>query len=102
MSPYDPDGYFSVGALCRLEEAEIPLMTSLTRVYHKLVSVVLDKSSKQQLYLPTPLEHTKLAMYKWVSGESTYPPTWQSLYDVLRKLNLEELSEQIVEYLNSK
>ena len=38
----------------------------------------------------------------WLSGKSPLPPTWRSLYQVLRELNLEEMIQDIEECLTSK
>ena len=46
-----------------------------------------------------PEEHVKQAIIAWKSGRSHFPPTWKSLLSVLKKLNLEELSQQIKDYL---
>ena len=35
----------------------------------------------------------------WLSGKSSLPPTWRSLYQVLEELGLLELSQRIQEYL---
>ena len=38
----------------------------------------------------------------WLSGKSPLPPTWRSLYQVLRELNLEEMIQDIEEHLTGK
>ena len=40
-----------------------------------------------------------MAIIEWKSGRSRLPPTWKSLLSVLKHLNLEELCQQIEDYL---
>ena len=40
------------------------------------------------------------AMRYWVEGrQKGYPPTWTTLFKVLRELDLQELSKQVEEFL---
>ena len=86
MSAYNPDSQFSKGALSRLEAAGIPVLTSLEKVDEKLAAAI-------------GAQNTSKVLKKWASGEflSTRPPTW---YEVMRELDLEELSQEIEEYLS--
>ena len=88
MSAYDSDIQFSNGALSRLEEAGIPV---LEKVDEKLAAAI-------------GVRNTSKVLEKWASEEflSTRPPTWRSLYEVMRELDLEELSQEIEEYLSCK
>ena len=88
MSAYDSDIQFSNGALSRLEEAGIPV---LEKVDEKLAAAI-------------GVRNTSKVLEKWASEEflSTHPPTWRSLYEVMRELDLEELSQEIEEYLSCK
>lgn len=93
VSPYTSDSQFSRSALHRLEATGIPVMTSIAGVQKPLaVAIGVQYNSYQSPDIDKILE-------QWVSGNTSQPPTWRSLYDVLRKLDLEELSEQIDEYL---
>ena len=84
---YDPDSQFSVGALSRLEAAGIPVLTELEKVGDWSLSA--DTTSH------------KAFDDMWFSKKlGTRPPTWRSLYEVLRELDLEELSQEIEEYLS--
>ena len=89
MSAYNPDSQFSKGALSRLEAAGIPVLTSLEKVDEKLAAAI-------------GVQNTSKVLKKWASGEflSTRPPTWRTLYEVMRELDLEELSQEIEEYLS--
>ena len=89
MSAYNPDSQFSKGALSRLEAAGIPVLTSLEKVDEKLAAAI-------------GAQNTSKVLKKWASGEflSTRPPIWRTLYEVMRELDLEELSQEIEEYLS--
>lgn len=90
VSPYDPDSQFSRSALSRLEAARIPVLSSLAKIDGEQLEKTIGLSIGD--YDDT--------LDRWI--ESCNPPTWKSLYDVLKELDLEELSEQIEEYLGSK
>ena len=93
MSAYDPDSQFSKGGLCRLEAAGIPVMTSLEKVGKKVAAAIGVHYN--------PYFNVNI-LEEWASMEmtSTRPPTWRTLYEVLRELDLEELSQEIEEYLS--
>ena len=87
MSQYDPDCRFSWSSLSRLEAAGIPVVTSLAEKQKRLVAaigVTCDGSVED-------------VTRKWLEKKK---PTWRLLYDMLKKLDLEELSEQIEDYLS--
>ena len=92
MSPYDPDSQFSRSALAKLEAAEMPVMTLLERIWERLAAAVGagedDPSSFEGL------------LNDWLSRRTSVPPTWRSLYGVLRELGLEELAREIEDYLS--
>ena len=90
MSPYDPDSWFGEVALHQLEAAEIPVITSLAKVHKQLAAAIGAQYNGE--------EFTEI-LDKWVCCKTTCPPTWRSLYDVLRKLGHEELIEQIEQFL---
>ena len=91
MSPYDPDSWFSEVALHQLEVAEMPVITSLAKVSEQLAAAIGTQYDGE--------EFTEI-LDKWVRGKTTCPPTWRSLYDVLRKLGHEELIGQIEQFLD--
>ena len=93
MSPYDPDDWFSEVALQQLEAAEIPVVTSLAKVREQLAAAIGAQYDGE--------EFTEI-LSRWVCGKTTCPPTWRSLYDVLRELDHEELVEQIEHFLGSE
>ena len=90
MSPYNPDSEFDKRSLYLLELAQVPVATALakgTDRFAEVIGVVKDYGGwtgvleSWQLYRPRPR-------------------TWRELYEVLRELGLEELSQQIEDYLN--
>ena len=96
VSPYDPDSQFSEDALSRLEAAGIPVLTSVWEE-DKELQVAMATDIGHQLEDPS-CELLEMIVYRKLSR--TRPPTWRSLHEVLRKLDLEELSQEIEEYLS--
>ena len=92
VPPYDPDSQFSKGALSKLEAAGIPVLTSLENVGKELAAAIGSHYTSD----------CNVLLEEWASEEisSTRPPTWRSLYEVMRELDLEELSQEIEEYLS--
>ena len=39
---------------------------------------------------------------KWESGQSQHPITWRSLLDILKELDLEDLSQEIEDYIHGE
>ena len=92
MSPYNPDSQFSMIALNKLEETGLQIVSSLDNVCTELKDILgLNK-----------LLFVREVISEWVSGRSGHPPTWRTLLDILRQLNLVELSQQIEDYLSGK
>ena len=90
VSPYHPDSHFSMNALDRLEATGIKIVTSLYGLHTKLVDILgVDKSWS-----------VSYVINKWMSGRSHRPSTWRTLLDILKKLDLVELSQQIEDYLS--
>lgn len=108
MSPYDPGDKFGMSSLSRLEEANIPIITALTpkETLSQLVSaagITLDE--EDQTKLADELcknEWVEVVIDRWHSGASKLPPTWKSLHDTLRAINLADLSQEIVDFLSGK
>lgn len=102
VSPYDPENCFSMSALCRLEAAGVPVVTSLARnlaQFIKVSGVILDEGCPEQ-----SAEGVEEVIYQLAMGvmENPRPLIWRSLYEVLRELGLEDLNQQIEEYLISE
>lgn len=109
---YDEDSQFSLSALCKLEAAGVPVMSSLAHFPREMaskagISETLTRDSHACGY---PMWDETAAMLQgylnsalrlWLSGKSTMPPTWRSLYEVMRRMNFVELSQQAQRYFYS-
>ena len=97
VSPYDPDSRFSMNSLSRLEEgAGIKIVTSLADIPAQLAAVLgvsLMTGEEQQM---------EIVIGKWESGQSQHPITWRSLLDLLKELDLEDLSQEIEDYMHGE
>ena len=92
MSPYNPDSHFSMNSLDRLMATGMDIFKLLYDVLAELKDIFgLGK-----------LWSVSEVLNGWVSGRSRYPPTWRTLLDILRKLDLVELSQQIEDYLSGE
>ena len=94
-----------MSALSRLEGVGIQVVTSLAKVNTELVKAAginLSWTDLRQL-LSDNAKSVKIVISQWKSpGKSRLSPTWTSLFDVLKKLKLKELSEQIEDYLTGE
>lgn len=92
------DGRVTASALSRLEAAGVPVVTTLImkeqlRKHPTQISSILDVEKP----------HWEVAFGQRETANGSLPPiTWRSLFDVLRGLNLEKLSQEIRIYLSSK
>ena len=109
MSPYDPDSRFSMSALCRLENKGIQVLTSLgilqrqLMVAAKITFIAKAGSEYKKLRSNESKDAVEVIIRQWILGDnSALPPTWRSLHQVLRELGLEELSQEIEEFLSSE
>ena len=100
VSPYYPESQFSMSSLSRLEDAGIGVVTSLAKVHNEVMSaagITLDVESQVRMYMigSKDIDFLEIIISRWESGCSRYPPTWKPLHDILNKLNLKHLSQQI-------
>ena len=106
VSPYDPDSQFSMSALCRLENKGIQVLKSLEPLHKELAvvaKVTLSGGANSEYMRSDPRNATEIVIRQWTLGDKpTLPPTWRSLYEVLRELGLEDLSQEIEEFLSSE
>ena len=92
MSQYNPDSQFSMSSLSRLEATGIEIFTSLNDLQTELEDILgVNKSWS-----------VSRAISEWVLGRSRNAPTWRTLLDILRQLDLVELSQQIEDYLSGE
>ena len=96
VSPYDPDSEFSMNSLCRLEEgAGIKIVTTLAEIAAQLAAVLGVELRRGE-------EQVEMVIGKWESGQSKHPITWRSLLDILKELDLEDLSQEIENYMHGE
>ena len=94
VSPYDPDSRFNMNSLSRLEEGVgIKIVTSLAEIPTQLAAVLGMKGREQEV---------EIVIGKWESGQSQHPITWRSLLDILKELDLEDLSQEIEDYMHGE
>ena len=95
-----------MSSLTRLEAANIPIVTALSPAYMQLASaaeVTLDKDTKQKMMLGVDENQClETVIEQWQAGRSQLPPTWRSLKDALRKMNMKNLSQQIDNFFIGK
>ncbi len=96
VSPYDHSHKFSKSALCRLEAAGINVVTSLETHHTELVKTLYSRHQHSYSRCEPVRE--------WVNNSTgtNHPPTWRGLYDVLRKMNMEKMAQEIEQFLDSK
>lgn len=95
--------------LSLLEEAGIPIVTALTQCHKQLISsaeiALGDYDGWLRRYEKIDANGLETIIDRWWwpgrggAGKPNLPPTWRSLLDVLKKLNKEELGQQIDKYL---
>jgi hypothetical protein len=94
---YDPDSCFSISALFKLEAAGVPVVTLLARnlpQFVKACGVALNTKKSEGSVVA--------ALKQWNTESHPQPRTWRSLFEVLNKVDLGNLSHQIEEYLTGE
>lgn len=93
VSPFGVNDPFSVKSLYALEAAGVPVVTSITENFKQFCKLCkLSHSSYQSC---------SQAIEEWEENVET-PPTWRHLFDVLKQMDLEELVQEIENYLGSR
>lgn len=82
-------------ALFRLEDAGIPVVTSLAEA-HEQVALALQTNP-----VPSVKNVAKAVETLTLNWFLNKAPTWRSLYDLLMKVGLMDLSQQIEDYLST-
>ena len=91
VTSFDADSKFNMAALSRVDEAGIPLMSSLNN-YTQQILTVFGVGSLHSLDLNTLLGI-------WLSCGRKAPPTWRNLLQLIRQLHLDDLAQQVEAYL---
>lgn len=96
-----------MSSLARIEGVlKINVVSSLLESHDELVStakIIMDKSIQERLQdIVEPHVYIELIIDRWVAGGSTEPPIWSSLLEVLRRMDLEDISIDIEDFLNGE
>lgn len=103
VSPFDPDSVFDMCALSKLEAAGVEVVTSLYKVYKQFAIAAGLSVDLKHHQVESAEKCVDVLIQQWLDGGwNPQPPTWRLLFNILRTLNLEELSEQIREYFTSE
>ena len=105
MSTYDPDSKLSMGSLWGLEINGMKIVTSLGDNITRLQAVAkitlhewdLKDWTGRQLSVTRCVE---ILMKRWGGRKGFQALTWRSLLNVLREMDLGELSLQMEDYLS--
>ena len=94
-----PDVHFSIYKLFQLDRYGVNLIEALSRDryrFHVTAGVQLLKNDRQKAPTLSSRGYIELIFKAWErSKRPTYPPTWEGLFTVLRKMDLGHLVEQI-------
>ncbi len=94
-----------MNSLFKLEEAGIKIVTSLSKIHTRLETAIHVNPMDERLsqaFKRSSVECLEDVIKRWIFGGSDYPTNWISLLDILKELNLEDLSQQIDDYLLGK
>ena len=99
VSLVDPDVRFSVPKLFRLHKYGVSLIKALSRDryrFHVTSGVQLLKKDRERVSALAPKDYVELIFKAWERSKwPTYPPTWEGLFTVLKKMDLGHLVEPI-------
>ena len=98
-APLVGDVYFSIPKLYKLRKYGINLMEVLSKDEYRFLitsGVKLLANDKEKALTLSSRDYVVLIFEAWEkSKRPTYPPTWEGLFTVLRKMDLGHLAEQI-------
>ena len=103
MPLVDANLQFSISKLFRLDECGIKLIEELSKDrfrFYATTGVQLSKGDRQRAPSFSAKVYVELIFRAWLTSKRpTYPPTWESLFTVLRKMDLGHLAEQVGKYV---
>ena len=107
VPPYNPHGQFEMSHLYRLEDAGIKVVKSLVENFTQLQSaagITLSEENKLNWRgeKRSVINCVEIVIGQWSVKKGCYPPTWSSLFEVLSQMNLEEISQQIEDFLTGE
>ena len=90
-----------MSCLSKLEEgAGIKVVSSLACVPSQLISIVGIELQDHAILSKSSC--VEVIVGQWKSGGGKLLPTWKSLLDVLKELDLEDLSQAIEDYMHGE
>ena len=99
----DANLQFSLPKIFQLHMCGIKLIEELSKDrfhFHVTSGIQLLKEDRKRAPSLSSKEYIELIFRAWkTSKRPTYPPTWESLFTVLRKMDLGHLTEQIGKYV---
>ena len=92
MPSYDPDGFFIVSALFRLEDINVPVISSLNTKLQALQQILGTYILNTHTYTD-PISLLKA----WLSHglSSSFSPSWKNLLLIVGQLNLDDLAQKM-------
>lgn len=97
VTPFDPEIPFDMRGLSLVEEAGIPLMSTL-KDYTQQIKMLLDLQVSSSGPKVDSMDLNKLFTY-WLMSGGKLPPTWINLLWIIRQLNLDYIAMKIETYL---
>ena len=100
VSPFCFDDRFYLSSLAKLEAAGVLILSAL----EKRCTLLAEKTGLVDYTLTntSPREALEWILSGWHNAWTSCEPTWRSLLEVLKKMNLEDLAQEILEYLNGE
>jgi len=98
-----PDGYITMSALERLKEiAGISICKQLAPKLLRMAEALhLDFSTVSELKTENnPIEGSKAMFEAWLAGKGASLPTWKTLLEKLRTIQMEELAQKIEDFFS--
>ena len=103
MPLVDANLQFSIPKLFQLQSYGVKLIEELSKDrfhFHVTSGVQLLKGDRQKAPSLSSNDYVELIFRVWLTSKRpTYPPTWESLLTVLRKMDLDHLTKQIGKYV---
>ena len=92
-----------MSSLFKLEEgAGIKVVSSLAKIPARLAAAVGINLQEHVMDLPDKNKRVEMIIDQWKAGDSQRPATWRSLLNVLQDLGLEDLSQEVEDYMHGE
>lgn len=102
---YHPDSQFNMCALSKLDGvAHIKALSSLAEMQSKLITaagLTLEAHAEKKIAnTEDPCLHVEIILNQWAAGRSLRPPTWRSLIEVLCEVGLNNLGQEMEDFMS--